>query len=112
MKAAVLTGDKTIEIRNVPNPVCGPGQALIKVACTGICGTDVHIYEGEFAGRVTYPRILGHEFSGVVEAVADDVDYLAPGARVVVSDPAVILPGMLLLPVEDEGLAAQIEALR
>jgi len=84
VKAAVLTGRQTIEMRDVPEPQLKEGQALIRVAYAGLCGTDIHIYHGEFEPRVSYPRILGHEFSGVIEEVSKDIDYLQKGQRVVV----------------------------
>ena len=84
MKAAVLVARETIEIQDVPKPEPKEGQVLIKVAYAGICGTDIHIYHGEFEGRVSYPRILGHEFSGVIEQVSQGIDYLRQGQRVVV----------------------------
>ena len=86
MKAAVLTNDQTVEYKNVPEPKAGPGQVLIRIHWASICGTDLHIYLGEFKGRVNYPAILGHEFSGVIEAVGQGVTNFAPGDRVV-ADP-------------------------
>jgi 2-desacetyl-2-hydroxyethyl bacteriochlorophyllide A dehydrogenase len=64
---------------------CGepvPGEVLIRVMASGICGTDVHIYRGEYMGG--YPVIPGHEFSGVVEAVGTGVTRFRPGDRVAV----------------------------
>lgn len=57
-------------------------ELLIRVATCGVCGTDVHIFRGEYLG--TYPIVPGHEFSGVVEAVGQQVQSLEPGARVAV----------------------------
>lgn len=57
-------------------------ELLIRVATCGVCGTDVHIFRGEYLG--TYPIVPGHEFSGVVEAVGPEVRSLAPGDRVAV----------------------------
>jgi threonine dehydrogenase-like Zn-dependent dehydrogenase len=73
---------------DVPSPEPGEEQVLIRVKWSSICGTDLHIYLGEFKDRVTYPRILGHEFSGVVESVGKAVTGVAPGDRVTV-DPIV-----------------------
>ena len=54
--------DITLVEREVPEP--GSGEVLIKVMASGICGTDIHIFNGEYLGA--YPVIPGHEFSGVV----------------------------------------------
>jgi 2-desacetyl-2-hydroxyethyl bacteriochlorophyllide A dehydrogenase len=64
----------------VSKPTPGPGDVLIKVAVAGICGTDIHIYHGEY--EAVYPIIPGHEFSGVVAAVGDGVKWVRPGDRV------------------------------
>jgi 2-desacetyl-2-hydroxyethyl bacteriochlorophyllide A dehydrogenase len=84
MKAAVLYGDKQIEPRDAPDPQIGPDQVLVASGTAGICGTDLHVYRGEFKARVQYPAILGHEFGGVIEEVGRDVHGYKPGDRVVV----------------------------
>ena len=73
---------------DVPSPEPGEKQVLVRVNWSSICGTDLHIFLGEFKDRVTYPRVLGHEFSGVVESVGNDVTTAEPGDRVTV-DPIV-----------------------
>jgi len=88
MQAAVLKNDKEIIVSEVPMPTLGPGQVLIKVNWSSICGTDLHIYMGEFRDRVKYPRILGHELAGVVESVGSGAHNIKPGDRVTV-DPIV-----------------------
>ncbi len=95
MKAAVLVSRERIEIRDIPDPEPGPGEVLVKVGYAAICGTDHHIYLGEFEGRVDYPQVIGHEFGGVVEAVGPppgghfgSVEYPEPGTRVAV-DPCI-----------------------
>jgi Zn-dependent alcohol dehydrogenase len=60
----------------------GPGDVLVRMAAVGICGSDLHVVRGEWTRPV--PMVLGHEGSGVVEAVGDEVDDLAVGDRVVV----------------------------
>lgn len=85
MKSAVFYGkhDIRIEEHEMPNP--GSRDVLIRVKACGVCGTDVHIYEGDKgAAEVTPPTILGHEFSGVVEAVGAEVRGYRPGDRVCV----------------------------
>ena len=88
MQAAVLKNDKEMIVSEVPMPTFGPGQVLIRVNWSSICGTDLHIYLGEFKERVKYPRILGHEFAGVVESVGSRVHSLKTGDRVTV-DPII-----------------------
>lgn len=67
-------GDVRIEDRPVPDP--GPGQVLVAVQAVGVCGSDVHYYEhGRINDMVVdAPMVLGHEASGVIEAVGADVD--------------------------------------
>jgi L-gulonate 5-dehydrogenase len=88
MKAAILIDDKKIRFGEVSKPHPKDGQVLIRVHWASICGTDLHIYLGEFKSRVMYPRVLGHEFSGIVESVGRDVSHLKKGDRVVV-DPII-----------------------
>ncbi len=88
MKAAVLKNDMHLVFEEVPTPKPAEQQVLIRVNWSGICGTDLHIYLGEFKDRVVYPRILGHEFCGVVQSVGADVTSVQPGDRVTV-DPII-----------------------
>lgn len=88
MKAAVLKNDMQIVFEEVPTPDPGPEQVQIRVHWASICGTDLHIYSGEFKKRVKYPRILGHEFAGVIASVGTAVQNFKPGDRVTV-DPIV-----------------------
>ncbi|MDR2613022.1 MAG: galactitol-1-phosphate 5-dehydrogenase [Deltaproteobacteria bacterium] len=79
MKAAVLHGKGDIRYEVVPDPVPGPGEAIIRVKAAGICGSDLpRVNEG--AARF-FPIILGHEFSGVVEALGPGVEGLRVGDR-------------------------------
>jgi len=84
MRAAVLVDAKNIELREMPSPDLPKGHLRVRPRYVGLCGTDVHVYRGEFAGRVTYPRVLGHEFSGVVEACGEDTGTWIQGQHVVV----------------------------
>jgi threonine dehydrogenase-like Zn-dependent dehydrogenase len=88
MKAAVLQAYGQFEWTEVPTPDCGPTQVLIKVSYAGICGSDLHVYKGEFDGRTPIPFIPGHEFAGTVAKVGADVDHLKAG-DLVVGDPIV-----------------------
>src|SRR6201992_4298952 len=71
MRAAVIADINTVEIATVDDPAPGPGQVVVKVAACGLCGTDLHIMQGEFAPKL--PIIPGHEFAGVVSAVGAGV---------------------------------------
>ncbi|MDQ2986910.1 MAG: L-threonine 3-dehydrogenase [Armatimonadota bacterium] len=70
-----------VELLEVDEPLLKPGHVKVRVNYGSVCGTDVHIVEWDdwAAGRIRPPRIIGHEFSGVIEEVADDVTTLKPG---------------------------------
>ena len=82
MKAAVLIAPHRFELRDVAMPQIGPEDALIRVTRTGICGTDLHIFNGHYAAD-RLPLIPGHEFCGQVAAVGANVRHLSEGQRVV-----------------------------
>lgn len=85
MKAAVFYGKHDVRVTDMPMPEVGPNDVLIRVKACGVCGTDVHIFEGDKgAAECTPPTILGHEFSGVIEEVGSGVTAFAPGQRVCV----------------------------
>ena len=85
MKAAVFYGKEDIRVEQVKERKPGPNEVMIQVKSCGVCGTDVHIYEGaEGAAKTTPPTILGHEFSGVVCEVGADVKNVIVGDRVCV----------------------------
>jgi 2-desacetyl-2-hydroxyethyl bacteriochlorophyllide A dehydrogenase len=87
MRAIVLDRPGSFRVAQVPDPVPGPGQIVVRVEACGICGTDIHIVDGEFP-PTPYPITPGHEFAGTVAAVADDVAIDLPvGVRVAV-DPS------------------------
>ena len=71
MRAVRLIAPREIRCVEMPVPVPGPGEVLVKVAAAGICGTDRHLYLGEFPCQP--PVTLGHEFSGTIEAVGAGV---------------------------------------
>lgn len=83
MKSAVFYGRHDLRVEEAPRPSVGPRDVLIRVKACGVCGTDVHIFEGDpGAAEVVPPTILGHEFAGVIEEVGSDVTDFAPGDRV------------------------------
>jgi len=80
MKAGVLHARGDIRYEEIPTPSPGPGQVLIKVMYTGICGSDIPRVNGNASHY--YPNVLGHEFSGVVAEVGDGVKSLKEGDKV------------------------------
>ncbi|MEM7114064.1 MAG: L-threonine 3-dehydrogenase [Chloroflexota bacterium] len=85
MKALVKAEAKEgLWLQEVPTPLPGPDEVRIKVLRTSICGTDVHIYEwDEWAQRtIPVPMVIGHEFSGVIDMLGEDVTDLQVGQRV------------------------------
>jgi 2-desacetyl-2-hydroxyethyl bacteriochlorophyllide A dehydrogenase len=85
MKALVIEKPYTAVVKEVPYPKPGPNDVTIKVENVGICGTDVHIFKGEFLSP--YPIIPGHEFSGVIHEVGENVTAFKVGERVT-ADPS------------------------
>lgn len=83
MKAAVLENWKSIQVQDVPNPRLQAGEALIQVSMAGICGSDVHIFNGDNPIAYT-PVIPGHEFMGIISELATPMPDLAIGDRVVI----------------------------
>lgn len=83
MKSAVFYGKHDLRVEEHEMPKVGPKDVLIQVKACGVCGTDVHIYEGDKgAAEVTPPTILGHEFSGVIAEVGSEVTNHKAGDRV------------------------------
>jgi 2-desacetyl-2-hydroxyethyl bacteriochlorophyllide A dehydrogenase len=85
MRAAVIKAPGEVEVSTVEDPTPGPRDVVVDVAACGICGTDLHILQGEFAP--TLPVVPGHEFAGEVVAVGTAVTELRAGERVAV-DPS------------------------
>lgn len=84
MKCAVWTGADNVEVQERPVPEVSDDEILVSVAYAGICGSDMHILRGGLPVEVLAPpRILGHEFSGVVERVGRQVKAFKRGDRVV-----------------------------
>lgn len=90
MKAAYLMDIQRFELKEVEKPVPLSNEVLVRVKSVGICGSDVHFYEDGRIGPVkaTFPYIIGHECSGIVEATGDDVDQKLKGKRVFI-EPAI-----------------------
>ncbi len=81
MKALLLSQYRQLEITELPRPEPGPSEVLVRVAACGICGSDVHGYDGS-SGRRIPPIVMGHEAAGTVAAVGPDVKGVAQGDRV------------------------------
>ncbi|MER7350066.1 zinc-dependent alcohol dehydrogenase family protein [Streptomyces aurantiacus] len=85
MKAAIIESVGKAVVGEVPDPTPGPRDVVVEVAACGLCGTDLHILQGEFAP--TLPVVPGHEFAGEVVGVGSAVTELSVGDRVAV-DPS------------------------
>lgn len=85
MRAVVIEQPGSLRVDTVKDPEPGPRDVVVVVSGCGLCGTDMHILEGEFAP--SYPLVPGHEFAGEVVALGSDVTELSVGDRVAV-DPS------------------------
>lgn len=87
MTAYRIEGPLHMEARKVPVPVIDADEVLVRVAATGICGTDIELYDNSMPyireGLTLLPMTPGHEWSGIVAAVGPDVRDFEPGDRVV-----------------------------
>jgi len=81
MKALLLSEYRCLELVDLPKPEIGPRDVLVRVAACGICGSDVHGYDGS-TGRRIPPLVMGHEAAGVVDSVGVEVTRFKPGDRV------------------------------
>ncbi|PPG43407.1 zinc-binding dehydrogenase [Pseudoclavibacter sp. RFBA6] len=84
MRAAQYSGEHRIVVNEVQAPAPASGEVQIRVAYTGICGTDLHVLHGSMDARVDVPQAIGHEMSGTVESVGDGVTAFAAGDKVTV----------------------------
>jgi 2-desacetyl-2-hydroxyethyl bacteriochlorophyllide A dehydrogenase len=85
VKAAVVVTPGTLSVESVPDPAPGPLDVVVRPAAVGICGTDLHIMDGEFAP--SFPIVPGHEFAGEIVGVGSAVTGYAVGDQVAV-DPS------------------------
>ena len=81
MKAMVLRGGGDLNCETVPDPAPGPGEVVIRVHACSICGSDLHAFHGKHP-RLTFPRVLGHEFAGEIVALGKGVANHRVGERV------------------------------
>jgi (R,R)-butanediol dehydrogenase / meso-butanediol dehydrogenase / diacetyl reductase len=86
MKTLRYYGKKDIRLEDVPEPIPASEEVVIRIAACGICGTDLHTYLQEPPpGSKSIPMVLGHEFSGTIDAVGGNVRNLTPNDRVTVN---------------------------
>ena len=83
MKAVVYDAPRQFAVVEVPTPEPGPGQVRVRVLQTGVCGTDLHLHEGQFLAA--YPMIPGHETVGVIDRMGEDVEGFQLGEQVVLN---------------------------
>ena len=85
MRAVTWQGRRDVRVDTVPDPTIErPGDAIVKITSTNVCGSDLHLYE-TLGAFMTPGDILGHEPMGIVEEVGSEVTDLKPGDRVVMS---------------------------
>ncbi|HXJ47036.1 MAG TPA: galactitol-1-phosphate 5-dehydrogenase [Candidatus Dormibacteraeota bacterium] len=81
MKALLLSSYRNLELADLPAPSPAPDEVLIRVAACGICGSDVHGYDGS-SGRRIPPIVMGHEAAGIIASIGNAVKNFVPGDRV------------------------------
>ena len=81
MKALLLTQYKQMEVTDVDEPEVGADDVLVQVEACGICGSDIHGYDGS-TGRRIPPLVMGHEAAGIVVGTGSNVRDLPEGTRV------------------------------
>lgn len=88
MKAAVLEKYGKVSFKNIADPLLKDNEVLVKVSYASICGSDQHIYKGEFHPRTKLPLVPGHEFAGVVMDTGNNVSGFRTGEKVTI-DPII-----------------------
>src|ERR1039457_6328858 len=84
MQAVFFEGNRTLRVGESVAVEPGAGQVRIRVAYCGICGTDLHLFHGAMAHRLTLPHVMGHEMSGTIAALGSGVAGWREGDRVTV----------------------------
>jgi L-iditol 2-dehydrogenase len=90
--AIVMTDPGELEVREITLPDVGPDDVLLRVEVTGICGTDVHMYNGGM--DLEFPVVPGHEFTGVIEEVGENVKRDSKGTDIREGDHISVVPAM------------------
>jgi len=88
MKAAILTEYRKFEVKELSVPEIKAGEVLVRIEFASICGSDMHVFNGDFHPRTPVPFIPGHEMAGVVEMVGSEVKGYAIGDKVAI-DPII-----------------------
>jgi D-arabinitol dehydrogenase (NADP+) len=83
MKAVLYDAPRSYAVTDIPLPDAGPGEVRIQVQQVGVCGTDLHIHNGDF--NAVFPLIPGHELVGVVDALGEGVEQFRVGEQVSVN---------------------------
>lgn len=95
MKANTLVMEEpgSVTPREISIPEIGPKEVLVRIELSGVCGTDVHMYEGGM--DLDWPVVPGHEFAGVIEAIGDERTADSKGEPVGVDDAVTVCPGIV-----------------
>jgi len=89
MRAAILYGKEDIRMETIPVPVIGPDEVLVQIKAALTCGTDLKVYRrGYHAKMLKPPTVFGHEFSGIITQVGEEVTKFKPGMSVVAANSA------------------------
>lgn len=84
MEALFYEGNHSFTLKTIEKQPLQAGEVRLKVAYVGVCGTDVHIYHGKMDARVKIPQVIGHEVSGIIDEIAEDVSDWKVGEKVTV----------------------------
>lgn len=82
MRGVIFPGDRRAEVRDFPDPVPGPGEVVVQMKASGLCGSDLHLYRQTAEQRAGNETIPGHEPSGIVAALGEGVTRVKVGERV------------------------------
>ena len=82
----------SVELREISEPEIAPDEVLLEVEAVGVCGSDLHMWQGSVSWPMKYPVVLGHEFCGVIREVGDHVTEWSVGDRAVSETAAVVDP--------------------
>ncbi len=84
MRAVIFESAGTLVVAERPEPTAGHKEVVVEVAAVGICGTDIHVFDGEFEGTI-FPLVPGHEATGIIVAIGEGVTHVAVGDHVAVN---------------------------